>query len=178
EQGLVRLSNKATLVVFGIVNFILLPLALINRFTIPVLLLSSLLLPLIFYLNKKGKHSHARHFLLILLYGIMLLISLIRGLDSGILFLSIPTILLAHIFFYRTRSSYIHLTVLVLLILFVLAMSSLQEPLQPYPPHVLTVVYPIYLLIAITLTSIFADFFYSLARQYQKELLKLNSTQT
>jgi signal transduction histidine kinase len=178
QQGLVRLSNKATLLVLAIVNLILLPLALINKFTIPILLTGSLFLPLILYFNHRNNYVLARHSLLVVLYGMMLFVSLYRGLDSGILFLSIPAILLSIIFFYRSQSSYVHLTFLLGLMLFIVWFNSNGQPFQPYAPEVQLLMYLTHLLIAISLTTIFADFFYTLTQQYQQTLEKLNSTKT
>ena len=176
EQGLVKLTNKASLVIILIVNLIFVPLTLYNQHTPSILFFNSLFFPLTLIFNKLGYYKLARHALLIILYSMLLVISIVRGRESGILFVLIPTILLFFIFFYGHKSLYAHLVLSLVISSFTLIYTDLHLPVQPYSREIVSSVFAINLLISLSLAAIFINFIFNLNRRYQKELLELNST--
>ena len=176
EQGLIKLTNKAALVIILIVNLIFVPLALYNQHTPSVLFFNSLFFPLTLIFNKLGFYKLARHALLIILYSMLLIISVVRGRESGILFVLIPTILLFFIFFYGHKSLYVHLVLSLIISSFTLIYTDLHLPVQPYSREIVSSVFAINLLISLSLAAIFINFIFNLNRRYQVELLELNST--
>lgn len=176
EKGLVKLTNKASLVIILIVNLIFVPLALYSQNALSILFFNALFFPLTLIFNKIGYYQLARHSLLTLLYSMLLTISVIRGRESGILFILIPTILLSFIFFYGHKSLYIHLILSLIISSFTLLYTDLHLPVQPYSREIVSSVFAINLLISLSLTAIFIHFIFNLNQLYQKELLELNST--
>ena len=176
EQGLIRLSNKAALLIMLIINTILLPAAIYGKLSAPILVINSIFVPFTLLLNHAHRYTIARHFLIGLLYTMMLLTSLYRGLESGILFLAVPSVLLTFIFFPKRISLYVHLSLLACMLVFVLSFSNNFAPLSPYPDGSLLYIYPIHLTIGIALSLAFITFFLKVNREYQRELLELNQT--
>jgi signal transduction histidine kinase len=176
EKGLVKLTNKAALLILIIVNLVLLPVALFSKLTTPILIINSVFFPITLYLNQQGHYKAAKHYLLALLYFMLILISVYRGLESGILFITIPSLLLAFIFFPKQQSLNLHLGILGSLILFTLAYLYSYLPIAPYAPDTLRYVYPLHLGIGIVLSLVFINFFFRVSREYQRELAELNHT--
>ncbi|WP_051068912.1 sensor histidine kinase [Cesiribacter andamanensis] len=176
EKGLVKLTNKTALLMLGIVNLLLLPIAVFGQMTAPILLINSAFYPLALYLNYKRQYQLSRHYLLGLLYSMLILVTLFRGLESGILFVTIPTLLLSFLFFQRKRAHYLHLGLLGLFLIFAFVYTSLSTPLAPYAPWAVRFFYPIHLIISLTLTIAFINFFLKVNRDYQRELQELNMT--
>lgn len=176
EQGLIKLTNKSALAILLIINLVLLPLALINRQTLPILFINSIFFPVTLLLNYAGKHSLARHFLICLLYLMLLLISVYRGRGSGVSFILIPTILLSMIFFYKKTGFYFHIAIGIITIAIIFFLHYYGTPLSPYPASLSRLVYPFHLVISLALTFFFINFFFTLNTEYQKELMELNFT--
>jgi signal transduction histidine kinase len=176
EKGLVKLTNKTALLMLATVNLLLLPIAVFGQMTAPILLINSAFYPLALYLNAKRQYQLSRHYLLGLLYTMLLLVSLFRGLESGILFVTIPTLLLSFIFFQRQAALYLHLGLMGLFLLFTFAYGSYAAPLAPYAPWAVRFFYPTHLIISLTLTFAFINFFLKVNRDYQRELMELNMT--
>lgn len=176
EQGLIKLTNKSALIILLIINLVLLPLALINKQTLPILFISSIFFPVTLLFNYSGRYTLARHYLVFMLYLMILIVSVFRGRESGVLFLLIPTILLSMIFFYKKRGLYIHLTLALITIASIFLLHHFVSPFSPYSISLNNLVYPFHLFISLALTFFFINFFYALNSRYQKELMELNFT--
>ena len=159
------------------VSFIFVPIRILSsQYTIPILFLFALLFPLTLLFNYWKKYLLARHYLIALLYSMLLVISVFRGIESGVLFVVIPTVLLSYIFFYPHKSLYFHLALTLLFTVVILVYAHRTHPILPHSREVLSKVYAIYLLISLSLTAVFINFIFTLNRRYQQELLSLNQT--
>lgn len=176
EQGLIRLTNKSALTILLIVNLVLLPLALINQQTLPILFINSIFFPVTLVFNNAGRYTLARHYLIFLLYSLIFMVSIFRGRESGALFLLIPAILLTLIFFYKKKGLYLHFALSITVIVLTFYAHYTIQPIRPYSPALLSLVYPFHLFISLALTFFFINFFYALNAEYQKELMELNFT--
>lgn len=176
EKGLIRLTNKSTITILIIINLIYFPVAISNKATIPLLVITSLFYPVTIFLNYFGKYILSRHYLIMLLDILLLVISIFRGVESGVLFVSIPILVLSFIFFYKSNGIYIHLFLTVAIIVFILIYTNSYPPLQPHLDNLLTVVYTVHLTISLSLTAFFINFLFEVNREYQRELIDLNNT--
>lgn len=177
EQGLVKLTNKAALTILLVVSFVFVPMRILTaQYSSPILILFAFLFSLTLLFNYRKKFLLARHYLIALLYIMLLVVSVLRGIESGILFILIPTVLLAYIFFYPFRSLYFHLVLILAFTTFILIYGHGNQPILPHPAGMLSKVYAIYLLISLALSAVFVDFIFTLNRRYQQELLSLNQT--
>lgn len=177
EQGLIKLTNKAALSIILVVILVFVPVRVLSSYyTIPILLLFAVLFTFTLALNYWQKYALARHYLVGMLYTMLLVISVFRGIESGVLFVIIPTVLLSYIFFHPGKSLHFHLALTLLFTSFILWYAHQSEPLLPHSRQMLSKIYAVYLLISLALTAVYINFILNLNRRYQKELVGLNQT--
>lgn len=177
EEGLIKLTNKAALSIILVVSLVFVPVRVLSsHYTIPILFLFAILFTFTLALNYWQKYVLARHYLIGMLYTMLLVISVFRGIESGVLFVVIPTVLLSYIFFYPGKSLYFHLVLTLLFTGFILWYARQAEPILPHSRQMLSKVYAVYLLISLSLTAVYINFIFNLNRRYQKELVGLNQT--
>jgi signal transduction histidine kinase len=177
EQGLIKLTNKAALSIILVVGLVFMPIRVLSsHYTIPILFLFAILFTFTLALNYWQKYVLARHYLIGMLYAMLLVISVFRGIESGILFVVIPMMLLSYIFFYPSKILYFHLVLTLLFTSFILWYAHQTEPILPHSRQILSKIYAVYLLISLSLTAVYINFVFNLHRRYQEELVSLNQT--
>lgn len=174
-RGLIQVANKAAVVIPLLIILLFLPLALLSDFNIPILLINAAFYPLTLYFNRIRRHQLAQHYLIILLLFMIASVAYIRGIDSGVLFVAIPLILLLVIFFYGSRTLPFYLGIVLGLLILIFIYDYILPPLAAYTRNAQNVVFFSYLILSLLLTALFINFFIQVTRRYQKELEELNT---